>query len=92
MSKKKLTLLLLTTFGALTLLGCGSSSSSTSSTTSTSTPTTTTTQSTYLVADTGQTKTFNATVEISAPSAGQAFYGEWSIPGAEDSPLMSLPT
>ncbi len=79
MSKKQLTLLLLTTLGTFTLLGCGSSSSSTSSTTSTTlttTPTTTTTQSTYLIADTGQTKTFNATVEISAPSAGQAFYGQ----------------
>jgi hypothetical protein len=76
MSKKKITLLLLTAVGTLTFLGCGSSSSSTSSTTSTTTPTTTTTQSTYLIADTGQTKTFNATVEISAPSAGQAFYGQ----------------
>ncbi len=76
MSKKKITLLLLSVLGVLTFLGCGSSSSSTSSTTSTTTPTTTTTQSTYLIADTGQTKTFNATVEITAPSAGQAFYGQ----------------
>jgi hypothetical protein len=33
-------------------------------------------QSTYSIVDTGQTKTYNATVEISAPAAGEAFYGQ----------------
>ena len=30
----------------------------------------------YAVADTGQTKCYNATTEIACPSAGQAFYGQ----------------
>jgi hypothetical protein len=76
MSSNKISLLLIA-FGILTFLGCGSSSSSDSSTSSTTTiPTTTTTQSTYSIVDTGQTKTYDATAEISAPSIGQAFYGQ----------------
>ena len=77
MSSKKILLLLLIAFGILTFLSCGSSSSSDSSTSSTTTtPTTITTQSAYSIVDTGQTKTYDARAEISAPSVGQAFYGQ----------------
>lgn len=82
MSKKKITLLLLTALGTLTFLGCGSSSSTDSSTAlSTAGDTSAITytipsKSTYSIVDTGQTKSYNATVEIPAPSAGQAFYGQ----------------
>lgn len=82
MSKKKITLLLLTALGTLTFLGCGDTTTSTTSTasstdtTTTTTTTATATKSTYSIVDTGQTKSYNATVEISAPSAGQAFYGQ----------------
>ncbi|HPM82876.1 MAG TPA: DUF1566 domain-containing protein, partial [Candidatus Anammoximicrobium sp.] len=31
---------------------------------------------TYTIVDTGQTKSYNATTEITAPAAGQAFYGQ----------------
>ena len=76
MSKKKITLLLLTALGTLTFLGCGGTTASTTSTassTDTTTTTATATKSTYSIVDTGQTKSYNATAEIPAPSAGQAF-------------------
>ena len=78
MSKKKITLLLLTALGTLTFLGCGGATTSTTSTVSSTdtTTTTTATKSTYSIVDTGQTKNYNATAEIPAPSAGQAFYGQ----------------
>ena len=83
MSKKKITLLLLSALGTLTLLGCGGSSSpaslATASSASGDTSSITYTipaKSTYSIVDTGQTKTYNAAVEISAPAAGQAFYGQ----------------
>ena len=82
MSKKKSTLLLLTALGTLTFLGCGGSSSTDSSTASLTAGDTSTitytipAKSTYSIVDTGQTKSYNATMEISAPSAGQAFYGQ----------------
>ena len=78
MSKKKITLLLLTAVGTLTFLGCGGSTTSTTLTASSTdtTTTTTATKSTYSIVDTGQTKSYNATTEISPPSAEQAFYGQ----------------
>ncbi|MEI6208521.1 MAG: DUF1566 domain-containing protein [Desulfuromonadales bacterium] len=77
MSKKKITLLLLTALGTLTFLGCGSSTPSTTSTTTTDAASSAiVTKSTYSIVDTGQKKSYNATEEISAPSAGQAFYGQ----------------
>ncbi|HIJ81149.1 MAG TPA: DUF1566 domain-containing protein [Desulfuromonadales bacterium] len=79
MPKMKITVLLLTAVGTLAFLGCGGTTTSTTSTASSTDTTTTTTiatKSTYSIVDTGQTKTYNASVEISAPSAGQAFYGQ----------------
>ncbi|MFZ4440516.1 MAG: DUF1566 domain-containing protein, partial [Syntrophales bacterium] len=78
MSGKKIILLLISAFGTLTFLGCGSSSSTASSTAGDTSEITYTipAQSTYSIVDTGQTKSYNATVEITAPSAGEIFYGQ----------------
>ena len=79
MSKMKITVLLLTAVGTLAFLGCGGTTTSTTSTassTDTTTTTATATKSTYSIVDTGQIKNYNATAEISAPSVGQAFYGQ----------------
>ena len=74
MSGNKIIILLLTAFGTLAFLGCGSTSSTAgdSSEITYATPV----QSTYSIVDTGQTKTYDATEEIPAPSVGQAFYGQ----------------
>jgi len=82
MSKKQITVLLLTAVGTLMFLGCGGTTTSTTSTasstdiTTTTATTTTATKSTYSIVDTGQAKNYNATAEITAPSAGEAFYGQ----------------
>ncbi len=60
--------------GILTFVGC-SSSDSTFSDTSAITYTIPA-QATYSIIDTGQTKIYNATVEIFAPAIGEPFYGQ----------------
>ena len=62
-------------FMALTACGGGNDSTTTTST-STVTPVVTTLADKSPVVDTSQTDTYDATSVISAPTAGQAFYGQ----------------
>jgi hypothetical protein len=61
---------LLAALAVVALAGCGGTSSSSDAGTPSSSP------QPFLVVDTGQVKTFDALVEIAAPTAGQPFYGQ----------------
>lgn len=70
MLRKKITLMLMIVFIALTLVGCGSGSSSSDL----SGPTATSLS--YPIVDTGQTKYYSDSVEITVPAEGADFYGQ----------------
>ena len=73
MSTRKYWLPPLAVLGSYLFLGCAGTSSGISSTTPGPAPVT---QSTYVIADTGQSRSFNAATEISPPAAGQPFCGQ----------------
>lgn len=88
MPHTKLLLRLLPAIATLALLGCRGSLPSGSPTAITVNPTT---QRAYRMVDTDQRRTFNATMEIAPPTAGQAFYGQDAqVSGARPSYLKSL--
>jgi len=72
MSTIKKSLLLLTALGTLMFLGCGGTSSTTASASSDSSVT----ESAYPIVDTGQTKCYNDSFEITAPASGAEYYGQ----------------
>lgn len=74
MSSKTILLQILTALCALTFLGCGGATDTTSGTSTTSSTTTAT--NAFPIVDTAQTKSYNATVEMTAPTAGGDYYGQ----------------